>query len=69
MQDQREMAHPFASKGISTAKPRHGHAGFTLMILMNPPTSPCPPFLLVQNLSPKTLPEVTGKHGNSILTT
>jgi len=38
---------------ISTAEPRCSHAVCPLQV--HPPTSPIPPFLLKQNLSPKDI--------------
>jgi len=53
MPNRTEYGPPSANKVVSTTKPRHGHAVFTLQV--HPPTSPIPPFLLKQNLSPKDI--------------
>jgi len=45
---------PFrASQGVSKMEPRDGHDDCTLLV--HPPTSPIPHFLLKQNLSPKVI--------------
>jgi len=45
------MALPVPTKSLLRDEPRCGHAVCTLWV--HPPTSPVPPFLLTQNLSPK----------------
>ena len=44
-----------SAKQLSMAKPRHSYSIFALQV--NPPTSPIPPFPLMQNL--RTVLEVT----------
>ena len=44
---------PSANRVASKDMPRRGHAVCTLRV--HPPTSPVPPFLFTQNLSPKDI--------------
>jgi len=44
---------PSANQVISKDEPRHGQA--VCILWVHPPTSPVPPLLLTQNLSPKDI--------------
>ena len=44
---------PSANQVASKDEPRRSHSACTLRV--DPPTSPVPPFLLTQNLSPKDI--------------
>ena len=55
---------PSVDQGLFTAKPRSSHVTWARVETHPPP--PVLPFLLAQNLSPKTLPEVTSQAESSM---